>query len=50
MQTCISTGRLKQNLTPKYAQKHIKTANTSEAAKRTETKVRTLRITIIKVV
>jgi hypothetical protein len=35
---------LKQNITPKYAQIHIKTANTTEAAKHTETQIRTLRI------
>jgi hypothetical protein len=35
---------LKQNITPKYAQIHIKTANTSEAAKHTETQTRILRI------
>jgi hypothetical protein len=35
---------LKQNITPKYAQIHIKTANTLEAAKHTETQTRTLRV------
>jgi hypothetical protein len=35
---------LKQNITPKYALIHIKTADTSEAAKHTDTQTRILRI------
>jgi quinol monooxygenase YgiN len=35
---------LRHNITPKYAQVHIKTANTSKAAKHTETQTRLLRI------